>query len=102
MPNKHGPSSRNADKLASLDISVELVAASLSDTPLIARLRFVSNLLLSGGGYVGNLNCDPVQVAAVEVLSGAIELLETHPRAAELTSPPVPRPRKTKSPSPKT
>jgi hypothetical protein len=75
----------HADKLRNLDISVETVADCFLDVPLLAKLRFVSSLLMSNGGYVGNTNCDPVQVAAAEILKGAIELLVSHPTAANLT-----------------
>jgi hypothetical protein len=57
---------------------------SMTDLPIIERLRFVSNLLLSRGGEATDPEGDPHIVIAREIINETISVLKAHPRAARL------------------
>jgi hypothetical protein len=68
----------------------ELLADAMSDLPILARLRFVENILFSRGGLRGGHPHDASMVIAAEILGSAIRVLEANPAAAQLSHTPEP------------
>lgn len=69
------------------------ITKAMDDLPILARLKFVTNLLCDKGGEKDALMrpVDPTLVTAVEVLRGVVNVIETHPRFGSLSSPAEPR-----------
>jgi hypothetical protein len=55
--------------------------------PILERLEFAKNLLLSRGGDPDSVPVDPLLVAVSDVVIGVIEVLRAHPDAGRLRIP---------------
>ena len=62
----------------------------MNDLPVLARLRFVANLILGNGGAMENIGRVPELVVAHRVIADVINVLENHPDAVQLKRTPFP------------
>lgn len=65
------------------DLSKSVVGA-MDDLPILERLQFAKNLIFDKGGDGASVPQDPTLVVATEVITGVIQVLKAHPRAAKL------------------